>query len=121
LDAELDLYNDSIDFKRLIVQLTSSKNSLNKTLNRDINFDFLVEVDEIFFKEIKIDELLLKIKRNKLVLAQMYRLEIAKNNKKINNSSFFPRIGVSAQYGYTHNESNTSLILNQSNHRLPTK
>ena len=25
LDAELDLYNDSIDYKRLIVQLTSSK------------------------------------------------------------------------------------------------
>jgi|TARA_B100001093_G_scaffold508406_1_gene570556 outer membrane protein TolC len=115
LDAELDLYNDSTDFKRLIVQLTSSKNSLNQTLNREINLDFLVEVDEIFFREIKIDDLLSKIKRNKLVLAQMYRLEIAKNNKKINNSSFFPRVGVSAQYGYTHNESNTSLISNQSN------
>ncbi len=115
LDAELDLYNDSIDFKRLIVQLTSSKNSLNQTLNRDISLDFLVEVDEIFFREIKIDVLLSKIKQNKLVLAQIYRLEIAKNNKKINNSSFFPRVGVSAQYGYTHNESNTSLILNQSN------
>lgn len=115
LDAELDLYNDSTDFKRLIVQLTSSKNSLNQTLNREVNLDFLVEVDEIFFREIKIDDLLSKIKRNKLVLAQMYRLEIAKNNKKINNSSFFPRVGVSAQYGYTHNESNTSLISNQSN------
>ena len=115
LDAELDLYNDSIDFKRLIVQLTISKNSLNQTLNRDINLDFLVEVDEIFFRDIKIDDLLSKIKQNKLVLAQMYRLEIAKNNKKINTSSFFPRVGVSAQYGYTNNESNTSLILNQSN------
>ena len=49
------------------------------------------------------------------MLAQVYRLEISKNNKKINNSSFFPIIGLSAQYGYTQNESNTSLILNQSN------
>ena len=49
------------------------------------------------------------------MLAQVYRLEISKNNKKINNSSFFPIVGVSAQYGYTQNESNTSLILNQSN------
>ena len=115
LDAELDLYNDSIDFKRLIVQLTSSKSSLNQTLNRDISLDFLVEVDEIFFREIKINDLLVKVKQNKLVLAQMYRLEIAKKSKKINTSSFFPKVGVSAQYGYTHNESNTSLILNQSN------
>ena len=90
LDAELDLYNDSIDFKRLIVQLTSSKNSLNQTLNRDISLDFLVEVDEIFFRDIEIKDLLSKIKQNKSVLAQVYRLEISKNIKKINNSSFFP-------------------------------
>ena len=42
-------------------------------------------------------------------------IEITRKDKKINNTSIFPSVSVSAQYGYNQNESNTSIILDQSN------
>ena len=35
--------------------------------------------------------------------------------KKLITPQFFPSVSVSAQYGYNQNESNTSIILDQSN------
>lgn len=115
LSAELDLNNDSIDFKRLLVQLDNAKNSLNQMLNRDIDFDFFVSVTDSLFLDIKIDDLLEKVKANNLIVMQKYRLDLSRTNKKINNSMLFPKIGLSAQYGYNVTESNTSLISNQTN------
>ena len=40
-------------------------------------------------------------------------IEVSKKDKKINSSSIFPQVNISAQYGYNNTESNTSLILDQ--------
>ena len=41
--------------------------------------------------------------------------KLAPPDKKINNVSIMPNINISAQYGYNQTESNTSIILNQTN------
>ena len=50
-----------------------------------------------------------------MCIRDRYLIEITRKDKKINNTSTFPSVSVSAQYGYNQNESNTSIILDQSN------
>ena len=116
LSAEIDLNKDSINLLNSNYELKSSKQRLNQTLNRQPNLDFDVENKVEINKYLSYDELLNETQNNNNnILFQKYLIEITKKDKKINNVSILPNINISAQYGYNQTESNTSIILDQTN------
>jgi len=116
LAAEIDLNKDSVTVMNSDYQLKAAKERLNQTLNIDLSTDYAVESYVEINKDLNYSELLeLTNQNNSNILFHQYLIEIARKDKKINNTSIFPSVSVSAQYGYNQNESNTSIILDQSN------
>ena len=116
LAAEIDLNKDSVTVMNSDYELKAAKERLNQTLNRDLSTDYAVESYVEINKDLNYSELLeLTNQNNSNILFHQYLIEIARKDKKINNTSIFPSVSVSAQYGYSQNESNTSIILDQSN------
>ena len=116
LAAEIDLNKDSVTAMNSDYQLKAAKERLNQTLNIDLSTDYAVESYVEINKDLNYSELLeLTNQNNSNILFHQYLIEIARKDKKINNTSIFPSVSVSAQYGYNQNESNTSIILDQSN------
>ena len=116
LAAEIDLNKDSVTVMNSDYQLKAAKERLNQTLNRDLSTDYAVESYVEINKDLNYSELLdLTNQNNNNILFHQYLIEISRKDKKINNTSIFPSVSVSAQYGYNQNESNTSIILDQSN------
>ncbi len=116
LAAEIDLNKDSATVMNSDYELKAAKERLNQTLNRDLSTDYAVESYVEINKDLNYSELLeLTNQNNSNILFHQYLIEITRKDKKINNTSIFPSVSVSAQYGYNQNESNTSIILDQSN------
>ena len=116
LAAEIDLNKDSVTVMNSDYQLKAAKERLNQTLNRDLSTDYAVESYVEINKDLNYSELLeLTNQNNSNILFHQYLIEITRKDKQINNTSIFPSVSVSAQYGYNQNESNTSIILDQSN------
>ena len=116
LAAEIDLNKDSVTVMNSDYELKAAKERLNQTLNRDLSTDYAVESYVEINKDLNYSELLeLTNRNNNNILFHQYLIEITRKDKKINNTSIFPSVSVSAQYGYNQNESNTSIILDQSN------
>ena len=116
LAAEIDLNKDSVNIMNSDHELKAAKERLNQTLNRDLSTDYAVESYVEINKDLNYSELLeLTNQNNNNILFHQYLIEITRKDKKINNTSIFPSVSVSAQYGYNQNESNTSIILDQSN------
>ena len=116
LSAEIDLNSDSVNLINISIDLNNAKTDLNQILNRKIKTNFKVTPDLKINKNLKFLELeqLVQKNNNNIILEQI-RLDIAKTNKKISNSSLMPIIDISGQYGYNNTQSNTSLIRDQSN------
>ena len=116
LAAEIDLNKDSVTVMNSDYQLKAAKERLNQILNRDLRTDYEVESYVEINKDLNYSELLeLTNQNNSNILFHQYLIEITRKDKIINNTSIFPSVSVSAQYGYNQNESNTSIILDQSN------
>ena len=116
LAAEIDLNKDSATVMNSDYELKAAKERLNQTLNIDLSTDYAVESYVEINKDLNYSELLeLTNQNNSNILFHQYLIEITRKDKKINNTSIFPSVSVSAQYGYNQNESNTSIILDQSN------
>lgn len=116
LSAEIDLNNDSVKLMNSEYELEEAKRQLNQTLNKSLDSDFNVENSVninrgLVYSDLKKETL----KNNNNILFQKYIVEIAKKDKKINSVSILPRVNISAQYGYNNTESNTSIILDQTN------
>ena len=116
LSAEIDLNNDSVNLMNSEYELEEAKRQLNQTLNKSLDSDFNVENSvninrDLIYLDLKKETL----ENNSNILFQQYIVEIAKKDKKINSVSILPRINISAQYGYNNTESNTSIILDQTN------
>ena len=116
LSAEIDLNNDSVKLMNSEYELEEAKRQLNQTLNKSLDSEFNVENSVninrgLVYSDLKQETL----KNNNNILFQKYIVEIAKKDNKINSVSILPRVNISAQYGYNNTESNTSIILDQTN------
>ena len=115
LSAEIDLNNDSINLMNVEFELLDAKNQLNITLNRDLVYNFIVEDKVEINRNLSYSDLNRETQNNNNnILLGQYVLDASKNDKKINTLSILPNIDISAQYGYSKIESNTSIVLDQS-------
>ena len=115
LSAEIDLNNDSINLMNVEFELLDAKNQLNITLNRDLVYDFIVEDKVEINRNLSYSDLNRETQNNNNnILLGQYVLDASKKDKKINTLSILPNIDISAQYGYSKIESNTSIVLDQS-------
>ena len=116
LSAEIDLNKDSVNLMNSDYNLQVAKNQLNQTLNRELTLDFNVENKVEINSNLVYADLNKQIQNNNNnILFQQYLIEVSKKDKKINSISILPKINISGQYGYNNTESNTSLILDQTN------
>ena len=116
LSAEIDLNKDSVNLMNSDYNLLVAKNQLNQTLNRELTLDFNVENKVEINSNLVYADLNKQIQNNNNnILFQQYLIEVSKKDKKINSISILPKINISGQYGYNNTESNTSLILDQTN------
>lgn len=116
LSAEIDLNKDSVNMISSEYELNIAKDQLNVLLNRELTTDFKVENKVEIDSDLDYLELSKEItENNNNIIFQQYLIEIAKKDKKINSVSILPKVNFSAQYGYNNTESNTSLILDQTN------
>ena len=116
LSAEIDLNKDSVNLINSDYNLLLAKNQLNQTLNRQLTLDFYVENKVEINSNLVYADLNKQIQNNNNnILFQQYLIEVSKKDKKINSVSILPKINISGQYGYNNTESNTSLILDQTN------
>jgi len=116
LSAEIDLNKDSVNLMNSDYNLLVAKNQLNQTLNRELTLDFNVENKVEINSNLVYADLNKQIQNNNNnILFQQYLIEVSKKDKKINSVSILPKINISGQYGYNNTESNTSLILDQTN------
>jgi outer membrane protein len=116
LSAEVDLNNDSINLINTALELNNSKNILNKLLNREIETKFNVCGDVKINKQLNYQKLKQKtLLNNNNIVLQQYMIGLAKTNKSIDKGKLMPIISLKGQYGYSNNQSNTSLILDQTN------
>ena len=115
LSAEIDLNNDSINLMNVEFELLDAKNQLNITLNRDLVYNFIVEDKVEINRNLSYSDLNRETQNNNNnILLGQYVLDASKNDRKINTLSILPSIDISAQYGYSKIESNTSIVLDQS-------
>ena len=116
LSAEIDLNKDSVNLMNSDYNLLVAKNQLNQTLNRELTLDFNVENKVEINSNLVYADLNKQVQNNNNnILFQQYLIEVSKKDKKINSISILPKINISGQYGYNNTESNTSLILDQTN------
>ena len=116
LSAEIDLNNDSVKLMNSEYELEEAKRQLNQTLNKSLDSEFNVENSVNINRDLICSDLKQEtLKNNNNILFQQYIVKIAKKDKKINSVSILPRVNISAQYGYNNTESNTSIILDQTN------
>ena len=116
LSAEIDLNKDSINLMNVEFELLDAKNQLNTTLNRDFVYDFIVEDKVEINRNLSYSDLNREtLKNNNNILFGQYIVDVSKKDNKINTLSILPNIDISVQYGYNKIESNTSIVLDQSN------
>ena len=90
LAAEIDLNKDSVNVMNSDYELKAAKERLNQILNRDLSTDYVVESYVEINKDLNYNELLdLTSQNNNNILFHQYLIEIARKDKKINNTSIF--------------------------------
>ncbi len=90
LAAEIDLNKDSVNVMNSDYELKAAKERLNQILNIDLSTDYVVESYVEINKDLNYNELLdLTSQNNNNILFHQYLIEIARKDKKINNTSIF--------------------------------
>lgn len=116
LNAQVDLNSDSSNVLSLEMGLKSAKRNLNVLMGTENGgVDYTVDENLTINRTVALADLKSKAEQNNVnVLLAQSNITIAEYDQKLQKSFRMPRIGLNASYGYNYQESNASLILNQS-------
>ncbi len=116
LTAEVDYNNDSLAMANTGVLLKNAQRNLNALLGRDVAITFKV-LTGVEFKELMQAEVVKQkaaANNSALVLATAQQ-RTAELDRKIANSSLYPRLNLTSSYGYSRNDNDASIVLMQQN------
>ena len=101
LSAVVDFNKDSLNYIYAVTQLEQAKQNFNGLLNRDIDLDFTAD-GKITYKQIPPKDSLLQLalKNNSDFNSAKEEINISKEEKRIANSAFFPKLNIESGYGY---------------------
>lgn len=101
LNAQVDVNNDSINLINSTQQFSNSKRNLNIVMGIQKNSNYDVEKEVDFTTLFSFDELLIKAKKNNVVLKQnQTNIAISEFNIKANKAGFLPKVGLTSSYGW---------------------
>ncbi len=108
LNSEVDVNNDSITLLNINREFANAKRNLNLILGREIQKDFEVDTTVTYNIGLTLENVLVSAKARNTVLQQAEKnIELSKFDLKINQSNWYPIIGVNGGYGWNnlHTES----------------
>ncbi len=112
LSAVVDFNQDSVSYISSRTLLLQAKQNFNKLLNKDIDYNFEVNLD-VFYEILQGRNELINTatENNALYKASEKNIDIAELNIKSANSNFYPQLSVDANYSLynTQNEWNANL------------
>lgn len=112
LSARVDYIADQVTVTQAQFAFDETRRSLNVLLNRDIDFDFVVETDVVFRDDYDQKALISSaLSRNSAYLAAEERFQQSRYDWKIARANHLPRLALSASYGYNKYTSGLDLGL----------
>ena len=112
LNAEVDLANDSINFANAVLALENSKRNLNNIIVEDINNNFEIDTQVVFYQNIDKDNLFNAMLENNVNLLQAKKnIEIGNYNNNIIRANYLPKLNTTAQYGWNRGNNNAASFL----------
>lgn len=108
LNSEVDVNNDSITLLNINRELANAKRNLNLILGREIQKDFEVDTTVTYNIGLTLENILNSARERNTILQQAEKnIEISKFDLKVNQSNWYPVIGVNGGYGWSnlHTES----------------
>jgi len=112
LSARVDYIADQVTVTQAQFAFDETRRTLNVLLNRDIDFDFVVETDVAFREDYDQKDLISSaLSRNSAYLAAVERFRQSRYDLKIARSDHFPSLSLTAAYGYNKYTSGLDLGL----------
>lgn len=111
LNAEVDLNTDSINLVQSLKNLANQKRSVKILMGQPPEADYLVESDFFIHRSLELETILDKAlqKNANLVLAQ-YNRQNAEVQTDVARAGNYPRLDLSASYGYNRQENEAGFI-----------
>ena len=116
LSAVVDFNQDSVLYINSRTLLLQAKQNFNKLLNREIDYDFEVDLD-VLYKILPIRDEIINTARenNALFKASEKNVDLAELNIKSANSNFYPQLSVDANYSLYNTQNEWDANLNDRN------
>lgn len=111
LNSEVDVNNDSITLLNINRELANAKRNLNLILGREIQKDFEVDTTVTYNIGLTLESILNSARERNTILQQAEKnIEISKFDLKVNQSNWYPVIGVNGGYAWSnlHTESDVA-------------
>jgi outer membrane protein TolC len=112
LSAQVDLNADSVTFINTKLNYDEAKRNLNVLLNREINFNFVIDSDVVFGEKTDLESLNQNaLANNAAYLISVNDLKQSKLNLKIAQATNYPNLNFQTAYGYNQTASNFDVLL----------
>jgi len=111
LNSEVDVNNDSITLLNINRELANAKRNLNLILGREIQKDFEVDTTVTYNIGLTFESIFNSAKKRNTILQQAEKtIEISKFDLKVNQSRWYPIIGINGGYGWNNLHTETDVV-----------
>ena len=116
LNAEVDYNADSVTVLQARQSWLNERRILNQLLGFEIDTEYEVDTNVTYAGGIELDSMLNSaMQNNALLLAAAYREQGADFDIKRAQGQRYPRLDLNVQYGYTNNQNEAGILLQQEN------
>lgn len=116
LNAEVDYNADSVTVLQARQSWLNERRILNQLLGFEIDTEYEVDTNVTYAGGIELDSMLNSaMQNNALLLAAAYREQGADFDIKRAQGQRYPRLDLNTQYGYTNNQNEAGILLQQEN------
>ncbi len=116
LNAEVDLNNDSLNYKSLIVELNKQKASLNILMGREPELEIEVSSSTpvpILMNKAEILDFTLS--NNASILLAQISMDLMQHSRGVIQSAQYPQLNLNANYGVQSSQNGAGIVLSQNN------
>jgi outer membrane protein TolC len=111
LNAEVNLNNDSVSVLRAELNLENAHRNLNAAMGVEIEQFYDVDTALTYMQDLSLDALLEEaMQNNTSITMAMYRQMMRENDLKVSQSERYPRLDMTAGYGYNWNKNDASIL-----------
>lgn len=111
LNSEVDVNNDSITLLNINRELANAKRNLNLILGREIQKDFEVDTTVTYNIGLTFENVFNAAKERNTILQQAEKnIELSKFDLKINQSKWYPAIGVNGGYAWSNLHTDSDVV-----------